>query len=223
MSTLVLVRHGQARFGGADYDALSEHGQKQCELLRDYWAARGETFDEVWSGSLQRQRDSARILAEPAIDDRWNEYGNDGILHHLAPALAETNNAFAELWHKHQSAPKDQRAFQRMFEPLMLAWLDGQIAHAEVEPWSAFRHRVEAALKAIIEKPGSRRVAVFTSGGPIGLAVATVLGASDQQALQLNWRVRNSSLTTLLFSPGRTSLDSFNATPHLGPVDETYR
>jgi broad specificity phosphatase PhoE len=223
VSVLTLIRHGQAQFGAHDYDALSPLGQRQCAALRDYWAQRGETFEEVWSGTLQRQRDSARALAEPQADARWNEYDADGIVHHLAPALAGTSDNFRRLYEAHQQQPQDPRAFQRMFEPLMEAWLAGQATHPAVEPWAAFRQRVQAALQAILERPGSRRVAVFTSGGPIGLAVVTALGASDRQALALNWRLRNASLTTFLYSPGRLSLDTFNATPHLLPADETYR
>ena len=74
-----------------------------------------------------------------------------------------------------------------------------------------------------MERPGSRRVAVFTSGGPIGVAVMTALGAPDRRALELNWRTRNASLTHFLFSGGKISLDGFNATPHLRPEMESFR
>ena len=43
----------------------------------------------------------------------------------------------------------------------------------------------------------------------------TVLKAPAAAALELNWRIRNASLTTLLFSGPRLSLDGFNALPHL--------
>ena len=44
-------------------------------------------------------------------------------------------------------------------------------------------------------------------------------------ALQLNWRVRNSSLTTFLFSGQRLSVDGFNELPHLAnkPSEVTFR
>ena len=61
----------------------------------------------------------------------------------------------------------------------------------------------------------------FTSGGFIGVAVQIALGAPDPSGLEVNWRVRNSSLTEFLFSRGRLSLDSFNAIPHLD--DEALR
>jgi broad specificity phosphatase PhoE len=223
MSTLVLVRHGQARFGGDDYDALSDHGHYQCQALQRYWAERGETFDQLYSGSLKRQKDSAAYFGQPSVDERWNEYANDQILAHLAPRLADDDHRFRPLWQAHRADPKDPRAFQKMFEPLMLAWVAGNATHAAVETFEQFKQRIRAALQDIVDTPGSRRVAVFTSGGPIGLAVMTVLGAPNTKALELNWRIRNASLTTFLFSPGRISLDAFNATPHLKPGEETFR
>ena len=85
-----------------------------------------------------------------------------------------------------------------------------------VESWSAFRQRVRSGLKQIITAPGSgRRVAVFTSGGVIGTMVQTVLEAPESQALAINWRVKNCSLTEFTFGGGRISLDSFNTIPHL--------
>ena len=67
-------------------------------------------------------------------------------------------------------------------------------------------------------------MAVFTSGGVIGLAVQNVLNAPERSALEINWRVRNCSLTEFTFSRDRISLDSFNAIPHLDdPALQTYR
>jgi hypothetical protein len=51
--------------------------------------------------------------------------------------------------------------------------------------------------------------------------VQTVLKAPENMAIELNWRIRNCSLTEFLFTRGRTSLDVFNATPHLSDV--TFR
>jgi broad specificity phosphatase PhoE len=71
-------------------------------------------------------------------------------------------------------------------------------------------------LRRITGRPGTgRRVAAFTSGGPIAVTVQTVLGAPDRAAIELNWRIRNCSLTQLIFSGSRMSLDSFNTIPHL--------
>ena len=44
MGTLYLVRHGQASFGAADYDNLSELGHRQAVRLGEYWRERGMKF-----------------------------------------------------------------------------------------------------------------------------------------------------------------------------------
>ena len=44
MAELVLVRHGQASFGAADYDKLSDLGWRQSRWLGEYFAERGITF-----------------------------------------------------------------------------------------------------------------------------------------------------------------------------------
>jgi broad specificity phosphatase PhoE len=56
---------------------------------------------------------------------------------------------------------------------------------------------------------------LFTSGGPIGVLVQTALNAPDRAFLEVNWRVRNCSVSEFVFSADRLSLDSFNTIPHL--------
>ena len=76
MSTLTVVRHGQARPFDSNPDRLSALGEEQARTLGDYWKRLGVTFDEVWSGSLERQRQTAGLAVgrAPEISDDWNEY-----------------------------------------------------------------------------------------------------------------------------------------------------
>jgi broad specificity phosphatase PhoE len=225
MSTLVLVRHGQARFGTVNYDALSPLGIEQCQALARHWRERGVGFDECFSGTMIRQTHSASLAlgCKPVENAAWNEYDTDAILHYGAPDLAGRSLEFRMLWEASAQEQGNQKLFQHMFEPLMRAWCRGETCHAEIEPWTAFRDRVRGALQALVDKPGSRRAAVFTSGGPTGCAVMTVLGAPEERALELNWRVKNASVSEFVFSNGRIALDAFNATPHLTHAQETYR
>ena len=66
-----------------------------------------------------------------------------------------------------------------------------------------------------MDGPRSRRVAVFTSGGPIGFAVSYAVNAPPRSFLDLNWRIRNSSITEFVFDRERLTLESFNGIPHL--------
>ncbi|MBI3473126.1 MAG: histidine phosphatase family protein [Candidatus Solibacter usitatus] len=218
MATLVLIRHGQAR------DGLSPTGELQALRLRDYWARRGVTFDDAFSGSLTRQRQTAELALGGATQVRpaFNEYDAEGILTHLAPTLAAGDPGFARLWADRQGG---NRGFQKMFEVLVPKWMDGSLAAPGVETWAAFHTRVAEAIHQVQrDSPSGRRVAVFTSGGVIGVAVALALRTPDHSALEANWRVKNGSLTEFTFTRDRLSLDSFNAIPHLDdPALVTFR
>ena len=54
MGTLYLVRHGQASFGAENYDQLSPVGHQQAVRLGQFWRERGQRFDAVITGTLQR-------------------------------------------------------------------------------------------------------------------------------------------------------------------------
>jgi len=115
----------------------------------------------------------------------------------------------------------DNRAFQRVLEGVMLEWLSGSANGAE--SWTEFRDRVLRGLREVLKGGSSRRVVLFTSGGPIGVLVQTALTAPERSFLEVNWRVRNCSITEFVFSGERLTLDSFNGVPHLSESLRTFR
>jgi broad specificity phosphatase PhoE len=239
MGQLLLIRHGQARAFERDSDRLTELGEAQARKLGEYWLRHKIGFDEVYCGTLKRQRRTAEIVGEvfAAAGCAWpalqvtadlNEYDADGVLRKLTPALAERDvvfRALCEAFEQQRHSPERNRHFQKMFEVVTARWLSGELTADGVETWAAFRARVQSAFKHILaQEGGGRRVAVFTSGGVIGLAVQTALQAPESKALEINWRVRNCSLTEFVFSRARLSFDSFNALPHLDePALWTFR
>ena len=64
MSQLVLIRHGQAAAFTPDSDRLTELGRRQAQKLGEHFVARGVRFDEVYSGTLQRQIETEQIVGE---------------------------------------------------------------------------------------------------------------------------------------------------------------
>lgn len=64
MAKLFIVRHGQASFGQANYDQLSELGWQQARWLGEYFAERELNFHRVVAGDLQRQQDTAKGVLE---------------------------------------------------------------------------------------------------------------------------------------------------------------
>jgi broad specificity phosphatase PhoE len=208
MSTLTVVRHGQARPFQDNPDCLSDTGERQARALAEYWERAGITFDEAWSGSLERHRQTAALAFGPSVQLQpdWNEYDVAGILSKYPPP----------------SSFPDNRAFQKVFEVAMQKWIEGTAEGGE--PWSEFRARVVRGLRRIQDGPSDRRVVLFTSGGPIGVLVQTALSAPERSFLEVNWRVRNCSITEFVFSSNRISLDSFNSTPHLMDLGlQTFR
>lgn len=230
MSTLLLVRHGQAPAFSDSPDRLTPHGEEQARQLGRYWIALNAGFDAAYHGTLRRQRESYEAVAaefrqagkpfpESTAVPELNEYVTQDLVSTIAPRLAERDPEFAPLWrdwHGNPEVESRNRRFQQMFEALVLRWVEGQLEEPSLEPWDAFRSRVVEALRIIRESQGSgKRVVAFTSGGPIGVAVQTCLGAPPRAALELNWRVRNTSLTSFLYSGSRMSLDGFNELPHM--------
>ncbi len=202
MSILTVVRHGQARPFEKNADCLSELGERQSRALREYWSRLGTQFDEVICGSLTRHSQTAAgaIDVQPRVDPDWNEYDVEEILHGTP----------------HPSSFASNREFQKAFEAAMERWL-------ETESFAKFHERVTRGLKKIQQGPSNRRVVLFTSGGPIGILVQTAVGAPPRNFADVNWRVRNCSITEFVFSADRLSLDSFNTLPHLEPSLHSFR
>lgn len=235
MSTLVLARHGQARAFTPQPDRLSPLGWQQARHLGRYWVKHGVRFDAAYHGTLRRQRETfaavagefgraGRTFPQAKVLPGLDEYGTQDLVAVIAPRLAESDLEFASLWTAWQSgrhASDRNRRFQLMFEGLVSRWVEGRLDAPGLEPWDTFRQRAEQALLVIREIEGRGvRVAAFTSGGPIGVAVQACLRAPAIAALEVNWRVRNTSLTTFLFSGSKVSLDGFNELPHLSGTPE---
>src|SRR6478609_3508018 len=71
------------------------------------------------------------------------------------------------------------------------------------------------------DSPGFRRMEAMASaslflvrGGPVGVAMQRALDLSTEATLKAAWMVRNCSYSEFLFSAGRFTLSSYNATPH---------
>lgn len=230
MSVLTLVRHGQASLFADNYDELSALGREQSRRLGEYWGRREIDFDEVYCGPRARQRQTAEIAGsahthsgrtwpEPEVLVEFDEYDLGGLIHSFAPDLARQDAAFAELvanYRRDGGGPDREHNFRKLFEALTTHWVTMPGSIDGMEAFPVFRERVEHGLRRVMGKPGSgRRVVVFTSGGVIGTAVQLALAAPDRTALELNWRVRNCSLTEFVSTKDRFTLDSFNTLPHL--------
>lgn len=211
MGTLYLVRHGQASFGAADYDRLSELGTRQCRALGEWFAARGLRFEAVLRGTLRRHAQSLAGIAEGyagALPDAllWpglDEYDSDALLRtvHPGPLTAPTS-------------PEQYRAHFRLLRDALGRWMAGETQPAGMPSWADFAAGVAGALDHV-RRNHAGDVLLVSSGGPIATAVHQVLGTPPAAMIELNLRIRNSALTEFAFTPKRHTLHSYNHLPHL--------
>ena len=217
MGMLHLVRHGQARFASDDYDRLSELGHRQCQGLGRFYAASGQRFGTVVTGTLTRHRQSLAALAEghgalPAATEfaALNEYDSDAL---LRAALAEPGLAPPQPLPP-PTTPEGYRAHFRLLRVALRAWMEGRTQPRGMPTWQGWLEGVAGALDHV-RTHHAGDVLLVSSGGPISTAVAQVLGAPAETMVELNLRMRNSSVTEFAFGPKRHTLVTYNTLPHL--------
>ncbi len=210
MGTLYLVRHGQASFGAANYDQLSDLGQRQCRRLGEYLRGKGLQFEAVLTGSLQRQIQSEQAIAEgmqqpttPLVWPGLNEYDSAAVLRAIHPGPLPPPDT-----------PESYRHHFRLLRKGLTAWMAGESAPTGMLSYLDFVAGIRDALDHVrTEHKGN--VLLVSSGGPIATAVGLVLGIGPAMTIELNLRIRNSALTEFAFTPKRHMLVTYNTLSHL--------
>lgn len=219
MSTLFFIRHAQASFAKADYDQLSDLGIHQAGLLAHHLFEQNIVFDKVYLGPQKRHHQTAEayfsLCRKQGVDgfpivemEELAEYDFGGVLRILMPVMAAEDASFND---DISRMFVDGRAFQRVFETAALRWVNGDYPKSDLMTWNDFSGRVNRGLDTILEQDGKgRRVAVFTSGGPLAVATQRALDLSDEMTMQVNWQVINCSMTRFKCTPETMMLSSFN-------------
>ncbi len=225
MGAVYLIRHGQASFGSANYDVLSELGVRQARECGRYLAQKGLKIDAWYNGSLQRQQDTAKtILAtigpeqlEPVQNTGFDEFDHTKVLTVIMPELARSNPLIAEFL----AATGDRRKlFQPVFELAVSKWLE-QDEWPQMESWRQFNQRVQAAIeKVLADAEKGQNIAVVSSGGPISAIIGQLLGLSPVKAIDLSWTLANASISKIFYSGSRRSLAYFNNYSYLQKADD---
>ncbi|MFC5697480.1 histidine phosphatase family protein [Pseudomonas sp. GCM10022186] len=219
MSSLYLLRHGQASFGTDDYDRLSPLGLRQALSTGASLAARHLRFDEVFVGPRRRHLETAEALlaampgaGEPSRTSFLDEFAEgDALMRSARRRLGDGG------W------PQDRAESTRLYGEEIRRWAAGADDIAECTPVEPFRQQVVGWLHELLDKPGSGRcLLAVTSAGTIAVLVAEVLGLPRTRVADLLLMLDNAALSELVFRPGRVSLRSFNNTHHL-PVDLASR
>ena len=219
MSVLLLVRHGQASFGAADYDQLSSLGEEQARLLGASLAGRGVRPDLVLRGSMKRHRQTATAAvagagwaADVVEDDGWDEFD------HLSTLSG------AAVFEETEGESYDERVLR--FDATIDRWASGHHDHEYRESFPAFRARVSAAAERVLDRLEPKQTAVvFTSGGPVSWVGSSLVDGGLPAWARMSRVVVNSSVTKVLAGRRGTNLISFNDHSHLesDPGLITYR
>jgi broad specificity phosphatase PhoE len=221
VSVILLVRHGQASFGSADYDLLSPVGEEQSRLLGAALASRGVRPDLVLSGSMKRHRQTTAAAVEAAgwdvrvtEDADWDEYD------HLT-----TLNGSVDL-----EEFRDDESYESLVvrqESSIKRWASGEHDDEYRETFPTFQQRITGALDRLRDDLGPKQTAVvFTSGGPVSWIAASLSDGGVPAWARLSNVVVNAGVTKVLNGRRGTNLISFNDHSHLETGDSaliTYR
>ncbi len=214
MPTLYLVRHGQASFGAADYDNLSDLGQQQSLELGRYFKAKNLSFDAAYAGTLRRHAQTyagiaqgmalnQAVLLRPGL----NEYDSDAVVQAIHPEPLSR-----------ERSPENYRKHFRLLRDGLAAWMGGTASPQGMPSYPDFVKGITAVLDEVRTEFGGKedaRILICSSGGPISTAVGHILSTSAPTTIELNLRIRNTSVTEFAFTPKRHMLVTYNTLPHL--------
>lgn len=225
MTTIYLVRHGQASFGAASYDQLSAKGEQQAQVVGDFFKQTLKQTPLIVAGSMQRHQQTAQLALSQSFQDAliqtesdWNEFDHQHVFAQYEPRFNQP-----ELLKQDVDLMANPRAYlAKIFDGAIDRWIGEQYDHEYHETWLGFQSRVQSALHGLcqhIDATQSRQAVVFSSGGVISVAVGQVLGLNAKQIFALNWSIANASITTLRWSDDRLQLLSFNEHHYLKARD----
>ena len=214
MGTLYLVRHGQASFGADDYDVLSELGVRQAVRLGEYFKTRGIIFEAALTGTLQRQTGTFAGMCKGMNSGlealQWpglNEYDSEAVIAAIHPHKLEK-----------PTSPEMYRSHFRLLRDGLKQWMDGVVSPQGMPAYRDFVAGVTSALDHV-RASHTGNVLLVSSGGPISTAVGQVLCTSPETTIELNLRIRNTSVTEFAFTPKRHMLVTYNTLPHLDAAE----
>ena len=227
MALIYLVRHGQASFFNSNYDKLTDLGILQSKLVGRVLSDRKFTPKIISSGSLYRHQETAKyslkelgLQLEPTISRNWNEYDHTELISKFNPEYTD----FGKLNNDIRSHPAPLKKLQDILNQSIMNWMDNK--HEYSISWNSFKENTWAELEDLATKLSSRENAlVFTSGGPISAIVMKAMKLNDEQFINLQNRVINTSITKILIGKSGLSVSTYNDYSHLEQDFEkvTYR
>jgi len=220
MSILYFVRHGQAAFKSENYDQLSPLGERQAAIAGDFFKRSGATFDAVFTGTLQRQTETARIILErmgspmqPRVIPQLDEHATKAIIQAYAARMVGENPSLMD---DLSNLFKSVSSFVRVYKRAMLMWMSGEQADDEIESWAAFTGRVREGIRIIGQSVESgAKVLAVASGGPIAATTRAALDLDARRTVLASLAIRNASVSVFNIDGDDATLLTFNSVAHL--------
>ncbi len=239
MSTIYLVRHGQAGTRDA-YDSLSELGKQQAQLLGEHFISQGVRFAAAFTGALMRQQETceqikcayhaaASSFPAVAVDAGWNEFDLGRVDREIAPQLCAEDADFRREYEEMREqvrisngehAARIHRKWLPCDTKVVDAWIRNRCPYSG-ETWDQFGARVAACREKM---PDRDNILVVTSATPIAIWAGLSLEVFDERVMRLAGAIHNTAYTIMRLRESQLRLFTFNATPHLAaPGLRTHR
>ena len=223
MADIYLVRHGQASFGKANYDKLSELGAQQAHWLGDYFKHRKTQFDAVFMGDMVRHRETQEGIANGIASESYSlpkVQTNSALNEFNFQAVAAAYLARFPEQKVPEGAPASE--YYRLLRKAMLSWSQDELDHTLLdETWNAFEGRVSEILRTL-QHSDAKRILVVSSGGAIAMMLKQILGYSDAMVINMNLQIRNASFSQCFANAKGIHLNNFNSVPHLDVLDRLH-
>ncbi len=149
----------------------------------------------------------AASVGAPILWKGLNEYDSEAVIAAIHPHPLEKPDT-----------PELYRHHFRLLRDGLTQWMNGVVSPKGMPSYPQFLAGVTSALDHIRQNFDGP-VLIVSSGGPIATAVGHVLGTTPETTIELNLRIRNSSVTEFNFNPKRHTLQTYNTLPHLDQPD----
>ncbi|MDX1958130.1 MAG: histidine phosphatase family protein [Leptospiraceae bacterium] len=230
MIEIFFIRHGQASFGKDNYDVLSDKGKLQAEKLAEYFQNEKIIPDKIFTGSLVRQKETAKstsksfsdlkIIESSSLNEFKREFWKDS-----AEEISKIKPEFSNLYNLYKKKllanPKQSRIiFFDLTERILKYWKDG--GKIPKHPlYSEFKTNILSFYDTICNEKSKTRIFAFSSGTPISILVSHALGIHEGSELKLLPLICNTSITKILYKKNEFFCEFINSTPHLMTKERT--
>ncbi len=207
LTTIYLVRHGQASFNADNYDKLSDKGIVQAQVLGEALSRKMYKPDKVVTGTMFRHLETAEhsLLAFDKAerqdfiqheDANWNELDHQAILGIYQKEFSTAKGVRSYLETKENA----KEGFQKIFLGAITQWMNTENNKHYPESFQEFTSRVLKALNQLLESENNseNNIVIYSSGGPISIIISHLLNIPFSEFIRINMSLVNGGITKIV-------------------------